>query len=171
MSMKVRPPGFSPFVCLRRANGTPSSRQWILYHHKSTREYHVRSGYKRLFRCPVIIVNCWSAGQYAEFTSSRYVSQATAAVQEVPYDISESQDTVPTIPQSLEKLTVKELRSLLASRSMKTVGLKKELIERLQSVSQDEIGATKLPPSERNNQPPPDNSCLHRAKGSGQFSK
>lgn len=169
--MKVPPPGFSLFVCLRRTNGTPSSRQWVLYHRKNTREYHSRSGYKCPFRSPVIITSRSPAGQYAEFTSCRYISQATAAVHEVHYNISESEDSVPEIPQSLEKLTVKELRLLLASRSMKTVGVKKELIERLQSVSQGEIAATSLPPSEGNNQPPPDNASLHRAKVSEEFSK
>jgi len=70
----------------------------------------------------------------------------------------------------LEQSTVKELRHLLASRSLKTMGTKKELIERLQAVAQNNTSSTE---ADSNEDAPPTRAApsVDQHKGSGGLSK
>src|SRR4030095_6215570 len=58
---------------------------------------------------------------------------AQTAVDKGNFDVSQNPSASDDSLQNLEKATVKQLRELLANRSLKTSGVKSELIARLQS--------------------------------------
>jgi len=64
-----------------------------------------------------------------------------AAVEEEAHETPANTTSDGPLPSNLEKLTVKELKDLLSSRSLKTSGVKGELIERLQSAAEGNVAA------------------------------
>jgi len=170
MSIRGRPPGFSPFVCLRSANRLYASKNCISYHTNVPRLCGRRTV---VFTCQSLYQNPPNVtrGQHArqtKFSSCRQFSQATEAVQEDSYEPSAMEHRQPFT--DLEQSTVKELRHLLASRSLKTMGTKKELIERLQAVAQNNTSSTE---ADSNEDAPPTRAApsVDQHKGSGGLSK
>lgn len=144
--MRGRPPGFSPVVCIRTVSRIDVAGSRRSYQTSAPRLYSARSifpEYQCLSRpCFDIALGRPACHAARAFSNSRHFSQATAAVQEESDGLSATEPQLPDIPTSLEELTVKELRSLLASRSLKTTGLKKELIDRLQAATQNKASTT-----------------------------
>ena len=150
MSMRTRPLGFSPFVCIRPGN---PARIWRKSERGPSRPLSSMTSSRPAFprsipptrtvqQSPLIHRNCINSHQ-------RLLSQA--AVAEEPHETPTNTTSDGPLPSNLEKLTVKELKDLLSSRSLKTSGVKSELVERLQSAAEGHATAqqdeTKFDPS------------------------
>src|SRR5579859_7406435 len=134
--LKTRPPGFSPLICLRTANSSSISTgrglsRNAFSHDTGTRGIRILNGkYDSALNCSKI-----RQGSRFVVLSRRSSSSVATAIADVPME-ERSHDTRSTPSdkdERLEKLTVKELKELLAARSLKTSGLKAELIERLRN--------------------------------------
>src|SRR5271154_4757424 len=140
MSMRTRPLGFSPFVCIRPGN---RARIWRKSESGPSRPLSSTASSKPAFprsvpptrtvqQSPLIHRNCINSQR-------RLLSQA--AVEEEPHETPTNTTSEGPLPSNLEKLTVKELKDLLSSRSLKTSGVKSELVERLQSAAEGNVAA------------------------------
>src|SRR5277367_2001366 len=132
MPIRTRPPGLSPFVCIRPGN---SVRIWRKSATGASRPLSSTTSSRLAFprpipptrnvqQSPLIRRNCINSQR-------RLLSQA--AVAEEPSETPTNTTSDGSLPSNLENLTVKELKDLLSSRSLKTSGVKSELIERLQT--------------------------------------
>ena len=143
MSGRRCPLGFSPFICIRNRTLSKGlvrypNRRWIATSTPLLLQetfFHCcgRSATQR----PRQIVKTFSTSVVP------HSEPATAQLDGSPL----SGSGVDDLPDNLEKLTVKELKELLAKRSLKTSGLKAELVSRLRKY----IDTVSAPPPDRTN--------------------
>ena len=140
MSMRVLLSGLSPFICIRRSNlariwrnlgETPSRLLSSTTLSGSTSSRSIGRT-RSVQQSPLVYEKriAWPL---------KFSSQAGVAEEPTGTETSTNTTSEATLPQNLEKLNVKELKDLLASRSLKTSGIKSELIQRLQSASQGNV--------------------------------
>ena len=156
MSIRNRAPGLSPLVCIRGGHSrlrfyqTPNTTSQIggrsIYKEsldvpRENRKdfssvlskHNVQSSYLKNIR-----FQCVSEFQRSRFsTSTRQHAGSASVLEEEHFDVSPNSIAKNDSLPDLEKLTVRELRDLLSSRSLKTSGLKSELIARLRSSNVD----------------------------------
>ena len=160
MSIRSRPPGFSPLVCIRESQsklrfyqtanttsqiGRRSIRGESL---DAAQENRTRTFFGsvlskhnvQLLHHENIRFRYFSESRLSRFsTSTRQQAGSASALEDEHFDVSPDSITENNPLHNLEKLTVKELRDLLSSRSLKTSGLKSELIARLRSSDVDAV--------------------------------
>ena len=143
MSGRRCPLGFSPFICIRYRTLAKG-----LVHYPNRR--WIATSTPLLLQEAIFLCSWRGATQrhrrIVKTLSTSAVSRSQpATAQHDGSSLSESD--VDALPSNLEKLTVKELKELLAKRSLKTSGLKAELIARLRKYI-DTVGT---PPPDRTN--------------------
>ena len=147
-----RPPGFSPFICTRQLSARATQFNEHRPQSANPRRYWVLSSKpdpSRLYSNPV--------RSYCNRYTSNVVFKrryAHAAAAEVDTQSERTNDAhIPgpyELPEDLEKLTVRELKSLLSARGLKVSGLKAELISRLrENAPQPEVNPTDVPVTPR----------------------
>jgi hypothetical protein len=141
MLARPRPPGFSPWICLRQASEEYSSKRLSRGRKPLRESTRANSGFRSVFFKTVCIRNESCNRKYParlsttqrsslSTTSYQYAQDAVAA-DDGQLDGSVIEDPGAALPADLEKLTVVALKDLLVRRSLKTSGRKSELIARL----------------------------------------
>lgn len=135
MLIRPCPPGLSPFICIRPGN---PARLWRKLGATASRP--ISSSVTLISGYPLSRPSARNVGQSSFIRRNCINSQgrlySQPAVAEDPHDPLTNVNSENRLPTNLEKLTVKELKDLLASRSLKTSGVKSELIERLQAAAE-----------------------------------
>lgn len=138
MSMRRCPPGLSPFICIRPGN---QARTWRKPGTAASRpistSFAPTSGYSQSIPSSCNVRQPPRSRRSCIPLQQRPFSQPAAAEDAPDPRTNITSESQP--PTNLEKLTVKELRDLLGSRSLKTSGVKSELIERLQSAAVEHV--------------------------------
>lgn len=138
MSMRRCPPGLSPFICIRPGN---PARTWRKPRTATLRpistSFAPTSGYPQSIPSSCDVRQPPRSRRNCIPLQQRPFSQPAAA-EDAP-DPHTNITSESQLPTNLEKLTVKELKDLLGSLSLKTSGIKSELIERLQSAAVENV--------------------------------
>ena len=156
MSIRSRPPGFSSLICIRGVVENRAQVRLSRCFRTSARGKFVRefttsavdgsqTSLKSVsrIRSPRSVANPW----HSRFsTCSSQHSETAAAIDDSHLDVSHRWNDATELPENLEKLTVKELRDILSARSLKTSGLKSELIARLRQSSSQPHAAVESQP-------------------------
>jgi hypothetical protein len=139
--IRPRPPGFSPWVCLRRASEECFSPLANPSRNPSRGSIRANSQFRSVFSKYVYTgkqsynprsqVRLSTMRRSKFSTLSRRYAQSETATEEDQIDLSAVESPGEILPANIEKLTVNELKELLAHRSLKTSGKKSELIARL----------------------------------------
>ena len=141
MLIRSRPPGFSPWVCLRRASEECFLPRALRSRSPSRGSIRANSQFRSVFSKYVytgkesynhrsqVRVSTMRLSKFSIL--SRQYAQSKAATEKDHIDLSAVESPGTILPADIEKLTVNELKDLLAHRSLKTSGKKSELITRL----------------------------------------
>lgn len=151
-----RPPGFSPFICTRQI----SARATQFSEHCPRSANPSKCWVLRSKQDPVRLYSNAVRSYCNRYTSNVVFKRgyAHAAAAEVDTQSERPNDAhIPgpcEIPEDLEKLTVRELKSLLSARGLKVSGLKAELISRLrENAPEPDVNRIDIPVTPRSVSP------------------